>query len=128
MIFRSCAIVAALTFVPVVAHAVSEANFDAKTTADLVALCEAKPDDAMGIAAVNFCQGFAQGAVLVEMQNLAASRGPKLFCLPDPPPTRNEAIQEFIPWARSSPERMSEAATNGLVRFLSERFPCPKSR
>ena len=48
------------------AHAAPEANFAAGTTGDLVELCAATPDNALGTAAVNFCEGFAQGAVSVE--------------------------------------------------------------
>jgi hypothetical protein len=109
-------------------RAATEANFAANTTADLVELCAAVPDNAIGTAAVNFCEGFAQGAVLVEMQNMSAFRGPKLFCLPAPPPSRNEALSEFVKWARASPDRMSVSSTDGFFRFLSERYPCPPSR
>ena len=120
---------AALAFLaPLAAYAATEANFGAKTTGDLVELCEATPDNAMGTAAVNFCEGFAQGAVSVEMQNMAAFRGPKLFCMPNPPPSRNEALSEFVKWARVSPDRMSATATDGLFRFLIERYACPQSR
>ena len=114
--------------VPGAPHAATEANFGAQTTGDLVELCTATPDNAVGTAAVNFCEGFAQGAVLVEMQNQASFRGPKLFCMPNPPPSRNEALSEFVNWARSSPDRLAQSSTDGLFRFLSERYPCPPSR
>ena len=109
-------------------HGATEANFSARTTGDLVELCTATPDNGVGTAAINFCEGFAQGAVLVEMQNQAAFRGPKLFCLPNPPPSRNEAMTEFVNWARSSPDRLAQSPTDGLFRFLSERYPCSPSR
>lgn len=109
-------------------RAETEANFGANTTGDLVELCAAVPDNGMGTAAVNFCEGFAQGAVLVEMQNQAAFRGPKLFCMPNPPPSRNQALSEFVNWARASPDRLAQSSTDGLFRFLSERYPCPPSR
>ena len=109
-------------------HAATEANFGPATTADLVELCTAASDNTIGTAAVNFCEGFAQGAVLVEMQNMAAYRGPKLFCMPNPLPSRNEALSEFVNWARVSPDRMAATSTDGLFRFLSERYPCPPSR
>lgn len=101
------------------AHAATEANFGAGTTGDLVELCIATPDNAIGTAAVNFCEGFAQGAVLLEMQNMAAFRGSKLFCMPNPPPSRNEALSEFVNWARALPDRMTATSTDGLFRFLS---------
>jgi len=113
---------------PRVAQAATEANFAAGTTADLVELCAATPDSAIGTAAVNFCEGFAQGAVSVEMQNLAAFRGAKLFCMPNSPPSRNEALGEFVKWARASPDRLAQPPADGLFRFLGERYPCPPSR
>jgi hypothetical protein len=30
----------------------------------------------------------------------SAQRGPKLFCMPNPPPSRNEALSEFVKWAQ----------------------------
>jgi len=109
-------------------RAAMEANFGANTTGDLVELCTATPDNPIGTAAINFCEGFAQGAVLVEMQNQAAFRGPKLFCMPNPPPSRIQALNDFVNWARSSPDRLTQSSTDGLFRFLSERYPCPPSR
>ena len=129
MTLKGWAVAAALVLLaPCAAHAATEANFGAATTADLVELCTAASDNTMGTAAVNFCEGFAQGAVLVEMQNMGAFRGPKLFCMPKPLPSRNEALSEFVNWARASPDRMAATSTDGLFRFLSERYPCPPSR
>jgi len=119
---------ALVVLAPWTGHAATEANFGARTTGDLVELCAATPDNAIGTAAVNFCEGFVQGAVLVEMENMAAFRGPKLFCLPNPPPSRNQVLSEFVNWARASPDRMSASSTDGLFRLLSERYPCPQSR
>ena len=129
MNLKGCTVAATLVLLaPCAAHAATEANFAAGTTGDLVELCSATPDNAIGTAAVNFCEGFAQGAVSVEMQNQAAFRGPRLFCMPNPPPSRNEALSEFVKWARASPDRVSTSSTDGLFRFLSERYPCPQSR
>jgi hypothetical protein len=128
MIFKGCIAAAPLVLLLASAtHAATEANFDAKSTSDLVELCTATPDNAMGTAALNFCEGYLQGAVTVEMLNMAAFRGPKLFCLPNPPPTRTQAMGEFVNWARAAPDRMTQTATDGLFRFLSERYPCPSS-
>jgi hypothetical protein len=113
---------------PSAAFAVTEANFDLKSTGDLVELCSAVPDNGLGTAAVNFCEGYLQGAVTVEMLNMAGFRGSKLFCLPSPPPTRAATISEFVNWARAEPDRFAPSPTDGLFRFLSERYPCPPSR
>lgn len=110
---------------PLAARAASEANFGAKTTGDLVSLCSATPDDGIGTAALNFCEGYFQGAVSVEMLNMAPLRGKKLFCLPNPPPSRSEAMSAFVGWAQAAPERLAQSPTDGLFHFLSERYPCP---
>jgi hypothetical protein len=128
MTFKGWIATAALAFfLPSAAHSATEANFDAKSTSDLVALCSAAPDNGIGTAALNFCEGYIQGAVTVEMQNMAGFRGPKLFCLPNPPPTRTQAMGEFVNWARAAPDRMTQTATDGLFGFLSQRYPCPAS-
>ena len=128
MTFEGWMAVAAIALlVPCVAHAATEANFDAKTTADLAQLCSAPPDNGIGTAAVNFCEGYIQGAVTVEMLNLAPLRGPKLFCLPSPPPTRSQTMSDFVGWVQAAPDRATQTATDGLFRFLSERYPCPSS-
>ena len=129
MKLKGCTVAAALVLLASGApRAATETNFGPNTTGDLVELCTAAPDNAMGTAAVNICEGFAQGAVLVEMQNQVAFRGPKLFCMPNPPPSRNQALSEFVNWARSSPDRLAQSSTDGLFRFLNERYPCPPSR
>jgi hypothetical protein len=120
--------VVAVTFaglLPVTAYAASESNFTANSTGDLVALCGATPDDGVGTAALNFCEGYFQGAVTVQMLNMAPERGNKLFCLPNPPPSRSQAMSAFVSWAQAAPDRLSQSATDGLFRFLSERYPCP---
>jgi hypothetical protein len=129
MTFKECMAAATLAALAVAsaAHAATEANFDLKSAGDLVELCSATPDNGLGTAAVNFCEGYIHGAVTVEMQNMAAFLGPKLFCLPNPPPTRAQAMSEFVDWARAAPDRMAQAANDSLFRFLSERYPCPSA-
>jgi Rap1a immunity proteins len=124
----TAAVALLLVAAPGVGRAVTEADFAARTTGEFVALCDPQSDSAIANAAVNFCSGFAQGAVSTEMAHDAGSRSMKLFCLPDPPPTRNEALAEFVKWARTSPDRMNTSAVNGLIGFLGERYPCPKRR
>ena len=111
---------------PTVAFAVTEADFAAKTTGDLVNLCGADPKEPMGSGALNFCHGFAQGAVTVQMEMQEASRRPKLFCISQPAPSRTQTLGEFVAWAKANPAHLSEPAADGLFGFLRERFPCGK--
>ena len=80
MTLKGWAVAAGLVLLaPCALQAATEANFGAATTGDLVELCTAAPDGAIGTAAVNFCEGFAQGAVLVEMQNQVCVPWTKAF-------------------------------------------------
>jgi hypothetical protein len=61
MTLKGWAIAAGIVLLTTTAvHAATEANFGPATTADLVELCTATPDNAIGTAAVHFCEGFAQ--------------------------------------------------------------------
>ena len=78
------------------AHAmVTRDNFPPKSTADLVALCTAQQNDPLEAAAVNFCQGFAEGAVEIALSYSAVSphRDGRSVCRrPRPASTKRRAI------------------------------------
>ena len=83
MTFKGWTVAAGLVLLaPCAPHAATEANFGVATTADLVNLCTAAPDNAIGTAAVNFCEGFAQGAVLVECRTWLHSADPSCSACP----------------------------------------------
>ena len=109
---------------PVLAAAVSENDFKADTTEQIVNLCTAKAEDPLYHQAVNFCHGYLVGAYDYYE---AAHSGPKAFklvCLPDPPPSRNEAIEMFIEWAKAHPQYMKGNPVETEFRFLTEKWPC----
>jgi len=93
----------------------------ARTAGDLAELCAANPKDPLGDAKINFCLGFAQGAVEAENRR---GEGKKLFCFPKPEPKRITTIGEFVGWVRSMPDHRTPSAVDGLFQFLGERFPC----
>jgi hypothetical protein len=47
-----------------------------------------------------------------------------MVCLSDPPPSRDEAIQMFIEWAKERPQYMKESPVETEFRFLMETYPC----
>jgi hypothetical protein len=105
---------------------VTQDNFPPKTTADLVALCTAKQQDPLAVAAVNFCQGFAEGAVEIVLSYSAASpQSHRPFCLPAPAPSLDQAASDFASWAGSDPSRLQKPAAVGLITYLIDRYPCP---
>jgi len=93
----------------------------ARTAGDLAEICGANPKEPAADAKINYCDGFAQAAVDVELQH---SGDKKPFCFPSPAPTRRATLGEFVNWVRALPEHRSLSATDGLFKFLAERFPC----
>jgi hypothetical protein len=96
-------------------------NIQARTAGELADLCAANPKDSQGDAKINFCHGFAQGAITVELRH---PLGKKPFCFPSPAPNRTATMGEFVGWVRSMPDHRSVPAADGLFQFLGERFPC----
>jgi Ssp1 endopeptidase immunity protein Rap1a len=93
----------------------------ARTANELAELCGANPREPAAEAKVNYCDGFAQAAVDLELQHSADK---KPFCFPSPAPSRRATLGEFANWVRAMPEHRSLTATDGLFKFLAERFPC----
>ncbi len=103
------------------AWAAQPISLRARTAGDLAELCGANPREPAADAKINFCSGFAQAAVDLELQH-AGDRKP--FCFPSPAPRRTATLAEFVSWVRAMPDRRSLSATDGLFKFLGERFPC----
>jgi hypothetical protein len=108
--------------------ATTEEDFQLRTTSDLVDLCSTPPTDVMGTAALNFCHGFALGVYRVLEQEQAASARSRLFCVQGPTPSRNQAIADFVQWARATPTVMSQPPADGIAAYLVHRFPCARGK
>jgi hypothetical protein len=115
----SVALTAMLIALPVQAQ--RSLSIQARTAGDLADLCAANPKDAQGDAKINFCHGFAQGAITVELRR-AGDKKP--FCFPTPTPSRTATMTEFVNWVRALPEHRTPTAVDGLFKFLAERYPC----
>jgi len=108
------------------ARAVTEENFQLRTGADLVALCSAPADDPLRTAAIHMCHGFCAGVYQTIMALTMREKVPRLVCPPDPPPSRAEAIAQFVVWAKSDTEHQSERPADFVGRYLVTKYPCPK--
>ncbi len=105
--------------------AVTQDQFPPKTTGDLVALCSATKGDPLMTPAVNFCNGFVEGAVEMALgYETVARKNRQPFCLPTPTPSHNEAIAQLTSWANAAPGRLDEPPALGLMRFLVQQYPC----
>jgi hypothetical protein len=113
-----------LLILPGLAGAVSENDFKAGTAEQIFNLCTANPDEPLYQQAVNFCQGYLVGAYKYYEAEHSGPNAPKFVCLPDPQPTRDEAIQMFIEWAKAHPQYMKESPVDTEFRFLMEKWPC----
>jgi hypothetical protein len=113
------------TILPIYATAaVTEDNFQLRTTADLVELCSAQPSESLGTAALNFCHGFGVGVFRVLQEQQMAERSRHLFCMPSPQPTRNEALASLLQWTKANPQQLTTPPQDGIVMFLSQQYPC----
>ncbi len=103
--------------------AATQEHFHVRTGKDLLVLCTADNEDPLQQAAINFCLGFAVGTyrMLVDMTKLDP-----VVCLPENPPSRNEAIQMLIAWAQANPQYHKDAPEDLVVRFILQQWPCPK--
>ncbi len=117
----------AILVLPGIVNAVDEMDFKVKTTQDLINLCTASEDDPQHAAAIHFCHGYLVGAFHFYKTEHGTDNGNPLFCLPDPKPTRNEAIAMFVGWAQEHSEYMAEIPVETEFRFLVEQWPCSPS-
>jgi hypothetical protein len=97
-------------------------SINIRTAGDLAVACSAKPVSPSNAALLNFCNGFAQGVVQTERLNPEGSK----ICLPTPAPKRSETMKEFVTWVMADAARKKEDASAGLIRFMSEQYPCNK--
>jgi hypothetical protein len=104
-----------------VAHAAKTTTISTNTAGELADVCGVKPGDPAANTKRTYCQGFAQGAISVELRHAGQD---KPFCFPRPAPSRAETMKQFVAWIGAMPERRSLQSTDGLFRFLSGRYPC----
>jgi len=105
---------------------VTESQFPPTTVRDLIEICTPAKEDPMMTAAINYCHGFAQGAVLVEEAHQGHRDVRKLFCLPSPRPPSGSEIGKFIAWANVLLSRLDQPAVDGMFIYLAETYPCPQ--
>jgi hypothetical protein len=115
---------AALAGLAMQSQAVTQDNFLVRNTQDIIELCSVTPTDPLYTAATHFCQGYLVGAYHYQE---AFYNGPglsPLVCPPNPKPSRNQAIAQFVEWAKSHPEYAQERTVDTLMKYLVENWPC----
>ena len=124
--WRILGMTAALLATVTSARAVTDTNFELRNGADLIALCGVAKDDPMRSLALQMCEGYCAG-VYQAILALTTHKGLQpLFCPPNPPPSRNEAIAQFVEWSKGKTQYQGDRPADFLGRFLVEVFACPK--
>jgi hypothetical protein len=118
------AMIVFLLSVPGFAGAVTEKDFEAKTTQDLVNLCSVSPDDPLYDKAINFCHGYFVGAYHYYEAMSTGPKGVEFVCLPDPRPSRNEVINMIVEWVKAHPQYLKETPVETQFRFMMQKWPC----
>jgi hypothetical protein len=108
------------------AMAVTEEDFKVSTTQNLLNLCTVSASDPLAKEAIHFCHGFLIGAYAYYLNDTSGPDSKKLFCMPDPEPSRNEAIAMFLKWSKARPQLMDKPAVEAEFMFLIETWPCKK--
>jgi hypothetical protein len=96
-------------------------NSDASTAA-FIALCQNRAD----VEAQNFCFGFGEGVY----QSFVMQRGQNskpTICIPKGM-SRDTVLSEFLVWTQARPQYNGDYAAKTIIRFLSSRYPCAKTK
>ncbi len=101
-------------------------DFQVETTQNLINLCTAPADHKLAKEAAHFCEGYLVGAFHYYLAENSGPASVPLVCLPDPPPSRNQALTMFLEWAKGHPQCMNEVPVETEFRFLTEKWPCKK--
>jgi hypothetical protein len=109
------------------ASAVTEEDFLVRNVQDLIDLCTTPRDDPLNVAAVHFCTGYLVGAYHYYDSLHSGPDSHPWVCPPDPKPTRQEAIAEFVSWAQAHPEYGKDRPVDVMFRFMAEKWPCKKT-
>ena len=126
--FLAMLMVAGAAIYPVASHAtLTEDSFQLRSTGDLLDLCSASPTDVLGHAGYHFCEGFGLGVFRV-LQKVDAARKTRMFCMPEPMPTRSEALTAFVAWGKANPGQLDQAPEDGVAAFLMSQYPCPRKK
>ena len=106
------------------AAAITSAEFQLRSGADIVALCATPASDPLYTAAVHMCHGFGAGTYQTIMAMTRNEKVAPVICPPDPAPSRNEIVGRFLEWARRNPQYLTDPAVETVGRFFITEFPC----
>ncbi len=90
------------------------------TTEKFVGLCTSTTD----VAAQNFCHGYGQGVYETYLVTRYPQKAPNFVCAQASTLTRQQHIDNFIKWSAAHPQFKQASASDTILRYLGETFPC----
>lgn len=103
------------------ALAADEQAFEARTTAQLVSLCSTLRTDPTYAQSLQFCHGFAAGALSYYRATRRPGAAPRYCGLPA---SRQESVDRFVAWAQANPRYAGDNPVDSLFRFLDANYAC----
>ncbi len=106
------------------AYSVEDADFNMKTSRDLMDLCSAPKGDVNYDAAMGYCLGYIDAA---QDYHRAITSGDLLspIACPGHHVTRREMADVFVEWAKGNGDLLdNESPINGVMRAATEKWPC----
>jgi hypothetical protein len=92
------------------------------TTEKFVSLCANTAD----VAAQNFCHGYGQGVYETYLVTRHPKSAPSFVCAQNSTLTRQDHINNFMKWSATHPQFKQASASDTILRYLGERFPCKR--
>lgn len=106
------------------AAAVTREDFLVPTTQDLIDVCTTPESDPLYAPAIAFCHGYLVGAYHYHVALHSGPDAKPVVCPPQPTPTRVQAVDQFVAWAKAHPQYADERPVEALVKFLTDTWPC----
>ena len=94
----------------------------ATTTEKFITMCANTAD----VAAQNFCHGYGQGVYETYLVTRHPKNAPGFVCAQNSTLTRQEHINNFMKWTATHPQFNQASASDTILRYLGETFPCKR--
>jgi hypothetical protein len=99
-------------------------DYQVTTTEDLIELCSVSADDPLYDAAMGFCLGYIDAALDYHAALTAGPNNAAITC-PDGAVSRGEVVAVVVEWSkRNAQYQDTEAPVTGVLRAVSEKWPC----
>ena len=98
---------------------------DIHSLRDLALACTLHNDNPYYVAGTSLCAGYEAAVLDFHLLDTMGPRHNKRkVCLPNPAPTRRQAVAGLVSWMQSNPQYLDEPAASGVLRYFINTYPC----